>query len=78
MIIWIVKIIRIAGIIFAKQICLSHKILQRVGINRLALPVAEQARRFIAPRSARDEGAPSPGTARGGAMGALPVAGGAT
>ena len=29
MIIWIVKTIRIAGIIFTKQICLSYKILQR-------------------------------------------------
>ena len=34
MIIWIVKIIRIAGIIFTKRICLSHEILQRVGINQ--------------------------------------------
>ena len=32
MIIWIVKIIRIAGIIFTKRICLSHRYLQRVGI----------------------------------------------
>ena len=31
-IIWIVKIIRIAGIIFTKQIRLSCKFLQRVGI----------------------------------------------
>ena len=35
-------------------------IIRRVGINRLALPVAEQARRFIAPGSIADEGAPSP------------------
>ena len=30
--IWVIKIIRTAGIIFTKRICLSHKILQRVGI----------------------------------------------
>ena len=34
MIIWIVKIIRIAGIIFTKRICLSHRWLQRMGITK--------------------------------------------
>ena len=34
----------------------------RVGVNRFALPVAEQAKRFTAQRSARDEGASSPRT----------------
>lgn len=32
MIIWTIKIIRIAGIIFTKRSCLSYKILQRVGM----------------------------------------------
>ena len=36
MIIWIVKIIRIAGIIFTKRICLSHEILQRVGVTQMS------------------------------------------
>ena len=31
-------------------------LIRRVGINRLALPVAEQASRFIAQRSADDAG----------------------
>ena len=47
MIIWTIKIIRIAGIIFTKRICLSHKILQRVGIISHPKKSIKKSRRLI-------------------------------